>query len=242
MRKTEDKPNAIRAATSQGLFENLQSYAVQMEKIQRSLDDYFETKRLLFPRLYFLSNEELLEILSVTDLKRIQPHINKCFGSINKLETSKTNITHMISYEDERIELIKSVRIRGATEQWLVALENQMFESIKKYIKNALNEYKMISLKEWIMRQPGQVVLLISQLEFCNEITKCLLNNQNTLNNSNILLKEYHEVLIEYLNTVTSFVSHEMPQYKLLTVENLLTIQVHARDILSGLIDKNVLI
>ena len=38
MRKTDDKPNALRAATTPGLFESLQSYATQMEKIQRSLE------------------------------------------------------------------------------------------------------------------------------------------------------------------------------------------------------------
>lgn len=73
MRKTQDKPNALRAATAPGLFESLQSYGVQMDKIQRSLEEYFETKRLLFPRLYFLSNEELLEILSqAKDPQKIQ--------------------------------------------------------------------------------------------------------------------------------------------------------------------------
>jgi dynein heavy chain len=38
MHKTDDKPNALRAATTPGLFESLQSYATQMEKIQRSLE------------------------------------------------------------------------------------------------------------------------------------------------------------------------------------------------------------
>ena len=35
MRRTDDKPNALRAATAPGLFETLQSYAAQIEKIQR---------------------------------------------------------------------------------------------------------------------------------------------------------------------------------------------------------------
>lgn len=38
MRRTDDKPNALRAATTPNLFETLQSYAIQMEKIQRSLE------------------------------------------------------------------------------------------------------------------------------------------------------------------------------------------------------------
>lgn len=46
MRKTDDKPNALRAATTPGLFESLQSYATQMEKIQRSLEVF--TQSLIF--------------------------------------------------------------------------------------------------------------------------------------------------------------------------------------------------
>lgn len=89
-----------------------------MDKIQKSLEEYLETKRVLFPRFYFLSNDELLQILAnSSDVRAVQKHINKCFDNITELSLVETgvvpDIEGMISSEKEKVEFTTLIKIRS---------------------------------------------------------------------------------------------------------------------------------
>jgi dynein heavy chain len=79
--------------------------------VQKGLTEYLEKKRASFARFYFLSNDELLEILSQTkEVRKVRSHLRKVFEAIADLTFQKDDcMTHMISAEGEIIELSKKI-------------------------------------------------------------------------------------------------------------------------------------
>ena len=168
---------------------------------------------------------------------RFKPHLNKCFANINVLEITDRlmEITHLISFEGEKLDLPKAIRIRGAAEAWLGALENGMYDAIKRHLKTGIQEYAIKPYRDWIQKQAGQIVLLVSQINFTKKITSALKSK-----NPSHSLRTYQTQLIDFLNIVANMVSKETITHKVLTIEALITIEVHSRDTLTNLIENNV--
>lgn len=116
-----------------------------------------ETKRGAFPRFYFLSNDELLEILAKSnDLEVIQQNLRTCFDNIMRLEIKEgMDIMAMISSEKEKIPFTKIIKARSQVESWLLLVQYGMVETIHKLMKTGLQDFANLDRKQWVMKHPG---------------------------------------------------------------------------------------
>ena len=77
MADTHKNPKVLDAAHAPNRLEILQTLSIGLEKCQKSLNDYLDSKRNAFPRFFFISDDELLSILGSHEATCVQEHMIK---------------------------------------------------------------------------------------------------------------------------------------------------------------------
>nr|XP_014349786.1 PREDICTED: dynein heavy chain 3, axonemal [Latimeria chalumnae] len=231
------KDTRVLVATAQpNMLGRLQESNHLLEDIQKGLNSYLEKKRLFFPRFFFLSNDELLEILSETkDPLRVQPHLKKCFEGIAKLEfTDQMEITGMISSEKETVPLIRKIypaKAKGMVEKWLLQVEEKMLASVKQVIQDGIEEYLQVPRKKWVLQWPGQAVICASSVFWTREVSEAI---------STGTLQGYLEKSNQQISDIVELVRGKLSSGARLTLGALTVIDVHARDVVAELAEEKV--
>lgn len=140
----------------------------------------------------------------------------------------------MISVEREVVQFkatINPSKARGMVEKWLIQVEEQMLFSIRMIIKEALHAYATRDRKQWVLEWPGQIVICASQVYWTKEVEECILVNTLPafLSRSNEQIKE-----------TVSLVRGKLDSGPRRTLEALIVIDVHARDVVTNLIETKI--
>ncbi|XP_039605580.1 dynein heavy chain 2, axonemal [Polypterus senegalus] len=235
--------NALRGTHHPGLLEKLTEMNTKLEEIQKSLDMYLETKRQIFPRFYFLSNDDLLEILGQSrNPEAVQPHMKKCFDNIKSLKIQKLGIGNrfeafgMFSADGEYIDFVHPVLLEGPVEAWLCDVERTMRWTLKDSLKNCCQALKKMTGKrdKWVKDWPGQMLITSSQIQWTTDVTKSLITTKERADKG--ALKSLRKKQVSMLNKYSEAIRGNLAKIMRLKIVALVTVEVHARDVLDKLV------
>ncbi|KAJ8290699.1 hypothetical protein GJAV_G00016460 [Gymnothorax javanicus] len=236
--------NVIRATNKPKLFERLEDLQNRLARCEKALAEYLETKRLAFPRFYFVSSADLLDILSKGSQPReVTRHLAKLFDNIAELEfvpvegmESKVAVG-MYSKEREYVQFQTPCNCIGLVEAWLSCVEDSMRESVRSHVAEAVAMYEDRPREQWVLENPAQVALIGSQIWWTTDLGIVFERMEEGFETA---LKDYHKKQIAQLNSLINMLLGELlpgDRQKIMTV---CTIDVHARDVVSKLIAQKV--
>lgn len=177
MRDIASNPKIITLVKINNIQMIIESLLNQLQHCQNTLAAYMTGKRDLFPRFYFLSDDDLLEVLGQSSKENIiQKHISKLFPGVSKLELSTvdkiTKIKSIKSAENDKVPLLNEISTSEAVETWLNALDIEIKTTLKHQIKFCYQRNEM-SL-ETIEKFPMQVLCLVNSVQFTAKLEKAI--------------------------------------------------------------------
>ncbi|XP_030099868.1 cytoplasmic dynein 2 heavy chain 1 isoform X1 [Mus musculus] len=163
--------------THAGIRNTLLTILDQLQRCQKSLNEFLEEKRSAFPRFYFIGDDDLLEILGQsTNPSVIQSHLKKLFAGINSVcfdEESK-HITAMKSLEGEVVPFKSKVLLSNNVEAWLNDLALEMKQTLKQLLKECVTAGRSSQGAIDPSLFPSQILCLAEQIKFTEDVENAI--------------------------------------------------------------------
>ncbi|XP_059479374.1 dynein axonemal heavy chain 3-like [Neocloeon triangulifer] len=221
MQHTQSNLTVLVATDMPDMLPILRDCNKALEQIQKGLNEYLEKKRNFFPRFYFLSNDELLEVLSETkDPCKVK--LEKCFDGAVGIELgAEGEIVNVESAEGEKLALsgrLVPSEAKGNVEKWLAQLEDVLVRSLRDTCREAVAAYQRQPRAQWALQWPGQAVSVAASIHWTTEAAAALRNNE---------LKAFLEKSRSQIDDLLGLINLEQPMKTRRCLTNLLTSDLH---------------
>ncbi|XP_039715559.1 dynein axonemal heavy chain 17 isoform X10 [Pteropus medius] len=234
-------PNVVEATNKPGLYSKLEDLKKSLAVCEKALAEYLETKRLAFPRFYFVSSADLLDILSNgNDPVEVSRHLSKLFDSLCKLkfrlDANEKPLKFglgMYSKEDEYMDFDRECDLSGQVEVWLNRVLDRMCATLRHEIPEAVVTYEEKPREQWIFDYPAQVALTCTQIWWTTEVGLAFARLEEGYENA---IKDYNKKQIGQLNALITLLIGNLSAGDRMKVMTICTIDVHARDVVAKMI------
>lgn len=219
----------------------IKGLSIGLDKCQKSLNDYLDSKRRIFARFYFLSTEELLSILGSSERTCVQEHMIKMFDNIKSLSFVKSQVVAMNSGEGEVMNFRNLVNTDNRVELWMNEVLNEMRATNRYISKKAIFDFgknRETSRTDWILMFQGMVCLAASQVWWTSEVEEVFIK---VARGNKRAMKEYLEAQNKQIDELVRKVRENLTMNERIKFKTVATIDVHARDIIEAFVRDSVL-
>jgi dynein heavy chain len=250
MKDSVTVPNCVEVCLVDGRQESLVSMMARLDQCQKSLNEYLDQKKKIFPRFYFVSNVALLDMLANgTNPPKIMKYLGDCYDSLDELvfvtdEAGVPNIklaNEMIAKDKERLMLSQPFSLEGEVERYLNNLTEAMRETLKLRMLDGYGTAGSWEVDkprhEWLFHYPAQTVVTVTQIYWTEESEASL---EDLSGGQEDAVKRYLGVLDQRLQELIKLVLGHLSKGDRVKVITIITLDVHARDVIQKLVDEKV--
>ncbi|KAL1129229.1 hypothetical protein AAG570_013758 [Ranatra chinensis] len=238
-------PNVVRNTNRPHLLERLESLQGSLTTCEKALAQYLETKRLAYPRFYFVSSADLLDILSNSNQPELVcRHLTKLYDSVAKLKFIQEGgkptkmAKGMWAKDGEYIELSSNCNCSGQVERWLNNVTDAMRTTGRYYFSKAVVTYEDKPREQWVFDYPAQVALCGTQIWWASEVNMAFTKLEEGYENA---LKDYQKKQIQQLfNLIILLLAEDQTEADREKIKTICTIDVHSRDVVAKMIVQKV--
>ncbi|CAN0161161.1 unnamed protein product [Scytosiphon promiscuus] len=247
MKEAINVPMAVDACGVDGRAEGLKSMMQRLEMCQKSLNEYLDMKKKIFPRFYFVSNVALLDMLANgTNPPKIMPYLGDCYDSLANLTfvtledgtTSSKTVNEMVAKDREHLKTFEDFTMEGEVEGYLNRLSEMMVMTLKLRLNDGIDTAVNWEVEKprhkWLFDYPAQVVLTGTQIYWTEETEAALEEFEGGQEDA---VKRYLGVCNGRLGCLIDLVLGELTREDRTKIISLITLDVHARDVVQKLIN-----
>jgi dynein heavy chain len=242
MKNAPDIPNAVEACNLDGRLESIENMLQALEKCEKALADYLETKRAAYPRFYFVAAADLLDILSKgSNPQLVLKHLPKCFDNIKTLEFDKNEngeptkkAVGMYSGENEYVSWPNPFVCEGAVEAWMDGLTHHTHNELMALLVDAVSAFDDKPRHEFIFGWCAMLCTVVCRVVYTEDVDDSFDQLEEGNDNS---LSDYNAKQIALLNKYAELILTDLASNDRKKIITLVTLDVHARDIVQYLID-----
>lgn len=235
------EPNVLVVTNRLDLHSKMEGILSELILCEKALNNYLETKRLVYPRFYFISSVDLLDILSNSnDPTIVGRHLPKLYDSIRQLKYkkgSKIAIGMHSKDHDEFVGFSAECNCSGKVEDWLNRVTNIMRYTLNRLFAQSIESYENKARDCWILDWPAQVSLCISQIYWSIEINEIFTRIEEGYESA---MKDYQRKQILQLNALINLLLGDLSSGDRQKICTICTIDVHSRDVVAKMIAQKV--